>query len=260
MGVDTADYRRDGSAGLAIGNFSLQGLALYDIPRSADLLATERAQPSGVYAPSYPDLSFGLFFADFDNDGWPDLLVTNGQIDPDINRIQPAEQFEQPNLVFRNLGSGLFADVSASAGACITDPMVGRGACRGDFDNDGGIGVLLIPNTGKPRLLKNDSQNQNHWITIKLIGAKSNRDGYGAVITIKSGTVQQTAYSSSGSSYLSANDNRLHFGLGAAMKVDSITVGWPSGATEVWSNQPANRIITLTEGRAPAVQELNTMR
>jgi hypothetical protein len=115
MGVDTADYRHDGGAGLAIGNFGLEGLAFYDIPRSSTLLATDLAQVAGLYTPSYPDLSFGLFFADFDNDGWPDLLVTNGHIESDIARIKPNQRFEQPNLLFRNLSKGKFADVSVSA-------------------------------------------------------------------------------------------------------------------------------------------------
>jgi hypothetical protein len=111
-----------------------------------------------------------------------------------------------------------------------------------------------------PRLLKNETRNENHWITIKLIGTKSNRDGYGSSVAIRCGKVVQTSYSSSGSSYLSANDNRLHFGLGQTTSVDEITVHWPSGATEVWNNQPANRIITLTEGSAPAVQQFDAKR
>ena len=144
-----------------------------------------------------------------------------------------------------------------AAGHGITDPMVGRGACRGDFDNDGKMDVLLIPNTGKPRLLKNERHGGNNWITIKLVGTKSNRDAYGASVTLKCGNAKQTAYLSSGSSYLSANDNRLHFGLGLATVADYITVRWPSGDVEAWANLQANRFVTLTEGKAPSVQEMH---
>ncbi len=256
MGVDSADYRRDGSLGVAIGNFSTEGISLYDIPPSQPVLATERSQQAGLYTTSYRYLTFGVIFADFDNDGWPDLLVTNGHIESDIAKIKPVERFAQPNELYRNSSKGTFTDVSALAGPSITDPMVGRAACRGDFDNDGKMDVLLIPNTGSPRLLHNESKNANHWITLRLEGTKSNRDAYGALVTIHAGGVAQTAYLSGGSSYLSANDSRLHFGLASASHVDSILIRWPDGETESWPPQPADRILALTEGTSPKADSL----
>lgn len=257
MGVDAADYLRNGGLGLAIGNFSMEGLAFYDIPQSTQILATERSQQIGLYAPTYPFLTFGLFFADLDNDGWPDLFVTNGHIESDIAKIKPSEKFAQPNQLFRNSGNGSFADVSAEAGPGVTEPMIGRGACRGDFDNDGKIDVLLIPNTGAPRLLHNESTGDNHWITIHLKGVTSNRNGYGALVTIHSAQQSQTSYLSGGSSYLSANEPRIHFGLAHDSRVDSVTVRWPHGETEEWKMLSADQIITLTEGSSPHFDTLN---
>jgi hypothetical protein len=252
MGIDASDYRHNGTLGLVIGNFSQEGLAFYDIPpSSATILATERSRQVGVYAPSYPYLTFGLFFADFDNDGWPDLFATNGHIETDIARIRPAERFAQPNLLFRNDGVGRFTDVGASAGAGVTEPLVGRGACRGDFDNDGRMDILVLPNTGPPRLLHNETPPQNHWITLRLIGTQSNRDAYGAKVTIQSGATVQSGYVSGGASYLSAHDPRLHFGLGHATGVERVTVHWPNGTTETWGPLAADRMVTLTERRSP---------
>jgi hypothetical protein len=255
MGADTAYYMNSETLGLAIGNFSLEGLAFYDIPPTQPILAAERSQQDGLYTPSYPLLSFGLFFADFDNDGWPDLFVSNGHIESDIARIRPGQTFAQPNLLFRNSGNGTFTDASASAGLGVTEPMVGRGACRGDFDNDGKEDVLLIPNSGPPRLLHNESGIKNHWITLRLIGTKSNRDAFGARVTIHCGQSVQSFYLSDGASYLSANDNRVHFGLGAGSRIDSISIRWPNGQTETWPAQEADRILELTEGAAPRVDE-----
>jgi hypothetical protein len=251
MGVDVADYENTGSSGLAIGNFSLEGLSLYDIPPTEPILAADHSRRAGLFDSSYPDLSFGLFFADFDNDGWPDLIVTNGHIESDIARVIPTEQFAEPGLLFQNMRNGTFSNVSAQIGACLTAPMVGRAACRGDYDNDGRIDILLIPNTGPPRLLHNQYAGHNHWITFKLIGTHCNRDAYGARVVIHAGNLTQSAYVSGGFGYQSISDARVHFGLGSAAGVDAITVQWPNGKTEAWPAQRADSILTLTQGGSP---------
>jgi hypothetical protein len=133
--------------------------------------------------------------------------------------------------------------------------MIGRAACRGDFDNDGRVDVLLVQNSGQPRLLHNESTPTNNWITVKLVGTTSNRDAYGAKVILKTAAATQTGYCSSGSSYLSAHDSRLHFGLGSSNTIDLLTVRWPNGQTEEWRNVPPDRIVTLTEGAAPKLEQ-----
>jgi hypothetical protein len=195
-------------------------------------------------------LTFGLAFADFDNDAWPDLMIANGHIESDIARIRPEETFEQPCVLFRNLGKGSFANVSVTAGASITDPMVGRALCRGDFDNDGKMDVLVIGNRGAPRLLRNETRRLGHWVTLRLIGTRWNRDAYGASVTIEAGGGVQTAYLSSGSSYLAAHDARVHFGLGNAAAISKVTIRWPDGSPESYGNIPIDQIVTIRQGSA----------
>ena len=246
MGVDAVDYRNDGNEGLAVGNFFSEGLAFYDITAQAPY--ADKAKQAGLFQASYPYVTFGLFFADFDNDGLADLFVTNGNIYDNVAKMDPSQTYPQPCLLFRNLGNGRFQDASRQAGAGVTESIIGRGACRGDFDNDGKMDVLLIPCTGPPRLLRNETPTNHHWLSVKLVGASSNRDGYGAVVRVESGGVKQTAVARSGSSYLSANDNRLFFGLGDRAKVDRLSVRWPSGREESWAAPSIDRIVTLTEG------------
>ncbi len=248
MGVDAADYRNDGGLGIAIGDFSFEGMAFYDAGGPPPYM--DRAQPVGVFQPSYPYVTFGVLFGDFDDDGWPDLFATNGDIEDTISRTFPNQSYPQPNLLMRNKGAGSFADVSRQAGPGITEPMVGRGACLGDFNNDGKPDLLLIPNIGAPRLLQNDTQTPNHWLEVRLTGTKSNRDGFGAYVSVTAGAVTRTGYVHSGSSYLSASDPRLVFGMGSSAEVSRITVRWPDGKEETWGPVPADRILALTEGQS----------
>jgi hypothetical protein len=247
MGLDMADTQCDGRQSLAIGNFTYEGIALYEM--GSALPFEERARQAGVYVPSYPYITFGLFFADFDNDSLPDLFVTNGHIEDNIAQTNPGQTFPQPNLLFENTGKGVFREIGKEAGAGVSAPMVGRGACRGDFNNDGKPDILLIPNLGKVRLLRNATQTSAHWTQLQLVGTKSNRNGYGAKVTVEAGGIRQTALHRSGSSYLSAHDSRLHFGLGKAAQIDRVTVRWPNGVEQVWTNLPADRVTVLTEGQ-----------
>ena len=247
MGIDAMDYRNTGAPGIAIGNFVLEGIALYDLSGPPPYL--EHAKQAGLYAPSYPYVTFGLFFADFDNDGQPDLFATNGHVADTISRSLPSQTFAQPCLLFRNRGDGTFVDVSKAASPAVTEPIVGRGACRGDFNNDGKEDILLIPNTGPPRLLLNVTPTHNAWLLLTLAGTKSNRDGYGATVTVEGGGRKFQRYCQSDGSYLSASDKRLHFGLGNATRIDRLQVRWPDGHVDTRTNLACNRLLTLREGQ-----------
>ncbi len=247
MGIDACDYRNSGHDGVAIGNFFAEGLAFYDL--AGELPYAETSRRNGTYDPSFPHVTFGLLFADFDLDGFADLFFTNGYLwDP--SRTNPGQQYKQPSVLLRNDRAGRFVDASKDSGEAVTQPLVGRGFCRGDFDNDGKPDLLLVPNFGPAKLLHNESAAANHWLAIQLIGKRSNRDGYGARVFVKAGGLQQSAYARSGSSYLSASDRRLFFGLGGAAKVESVRVRWPSGQEDLFRDVPVDRVIQLTEGTA----------
>jgi hypothetical protein len=244
MGIDACDYRNSGHEGIAIGNFFSEGIAFYDLTGAAPY--AEISHRNGAFEPSFPFVSFGVCFADFDLDGYADLFFTNGYL-ADVSRTNPGQAYEQPSVVLRNNGAGKFTDVSKMAGEGITRPLVGRGVCRGDFDNDGKPDLLLIPNRGSPKLLRNDSSTTNHWLTINLVGSRSNRDGYGARVVATAGGIAHSGYARSGSSYLCASDRRIHFGLGAASKVDELRVRWPAGRENVLGDVPVDRVIEVRE-------------
>ncbi|HZP81812.1 MAG TPA: VCBS repeat-containing protein, partial [Chthonomonadaceae bacterium] len=190
MGIDAADYKNNGTFGIAIGNFAFEGLAFYEVTGQPPFV--ERAKQIGLFESSYPFVTFGVLFADFDNDGWPDLFATNGHIQTAPNTTNPEQILAQHGLLFRNRGDGTFADVSQQAGAAIMKPTFGRGACWGDYDNDGRVDLLLIPNIGAPALLHNETPTRNHWLAVKLVGTKSNRDAYGAKVVVEAGGVTRT--------------------------------------------------------------------
>lgn len=245
MGIDSAYYTSDQTLGVAIGNFTNDGIFLYDLHPPA--ARAELNHRSGLQGPSIPYITFGVLFADFDNDGFPDLFATNGHLDDTITPANGGEGYRQPALLLHNKGDGSFEDISR-ANPAIVEPIVGRGAARGDFDNDGKIDLLLIPNIGPPRLLHNTTEKSGNWIGFLLKGTKSNADGYGARVTITSAGLKQTAECRSGSSYLSANDRRVHFGLSGTRDVEKVTVQWPSGVMESWAAPAIGKYSKLVEG------------
>ena len=249
MGIDAADYQNDGAIGVLIGNFSYQGVGLHH--EIGPSLFADVAQNAGVQQPSLPYVTFGALFGDFDNDGWKDILITNGHTDDMTERSLPEQHVLQPTQLFANLHNGKFAEVTKEAGPGLAQQLVGRGLACGDFDNDGRLDLLLIQNAGPPRLLHNESVSQNHWITLAFVGTKSNRDGYGTEVQLTAGGITQSDRVHSGSSYCSASDRRLHFGLGTASHAEKIEVKWPSGLKEMIGPLAADKIWTLTEGRAP---------
>ncbi len=247
MGVDWADYDRSGHPDLLIGNFSNQMLGLYH--NEGNGLFVDEAPMSSVGRDSLLSLSFGVFFFDYDLDGYPDILTANGHIEEEIGRVQPKIKYQEPPLLFRNLSSKKFQDVSSQVGPDFTKPLVARGAIYGDYDHDGDLDVLLTANNGPAHLYRNDGGNRNKWISIRTVGTKSNRDGIGASITITSASGKQWNVVRSGSSYASQSDLALVFGLGQDPVVSSIEVAWPSGTKQKFTNVSANQFITIDETR-----------
>jgi len=247
MGVDTADYDRSGRAHLLVGNFSNQMLGLYH--NEGNGLFVDEAPRSTVGRASLLSLTFGLFFFDYDLDGWPDILAANGHIEEEIGRVQPKVQYRQPPLLLRNLGSGRFEDASATVGKDFTRPIVARGAAYADYDHDGDLDVALSTNHGPAYVFRNDGGNRQNWIAIRTRGTKSNRDGIGAIVRVESAGGRQWQMVRSGSSYASQSELTLTFGLGADTTVSSIAVDWPSGVRDRINNVRARQLVTIEEGR-----------
>ncbi len=252
MGVDTADYDRSGNTSLLITNFSNQMLSLYH--NEGKGLFVDEAPRSEVGRASLLTLGFGCFFFDYDLDGWPDILVVNGHIDPDIQKVQVNVRYAEPPHLFRNLGKGKFAEVTKSVGAEFAAARVGRSAAYADVFNDGRLDVLLSTNGGAVHLFRNiaagvSKEKPNHSVRFKLVGTKSNRDGIGALVQVTSSDGTQTQMLKSGSSYLAANELVLTFGLGQLTKTDAVEIRWPSGAVDRLANVNAGQTVVVTEGK-----------
>ncbi len=247
MGTDWADYDRSGRPHLLVGNFSNQMLSLYH--NEGKGLFVDEAPRSTVGRDSLLSLTFGAFFFDYDLDGYPDILTANGHIEEEIGRVQPKITYKEPPLLFRNIGGKTFEDVSKKVGQAFTMPMVARGAIYGDYDHDGDLDVLFSVNNGPARLLRNDGGNRNHWLCVKTVGTKSNRDGIGAVVRIESASGKQWNMVRSGSSYASQSDLALTFGLGQDTTVKRIQIEWPSGTRQAFTGIPANQRITINESK-----------
>ena len=250
MGVDASDYDHSGFPSLLITNFSNQMISLYH--NEGKGLFVDEAPRSDIGRASLLTLGFGCFFFDYDLDGWPDVLVANGHIDADIQRVQSNVKYAMPPHLFRNNGKGKFEEVTKSLGLAFTSPRVGRGAAYADFNNDGRLDLLLSTNGGPVYLFRNDAQGTaalNRSLRIKLIGTKSNRDGLGATVRVTSGGETQTQMLRSGSSYLSASELVLTFGLAQHEKADSIEIRWPSGQMDRLSNVNVGQTVTMTEGK-----------
>ncbi len=192
-------------------------------------------------------------FVDVDNDGWPDLLLVNGHVYPEVDRQHLGSDYQEPRILYHNRGNRTFEDISASAGPGITTAKSGRGLAVGDLWNDGRMSAVVSNMNAPVSLLVNQVKSGNHWIGIKAVGAKSNRDGIGAKIRVKAGERLLVDEVRSGSSYDSNNDMRMHFGLGRNERMDWVEVRWPSGLTERFSNLQIDGIRSVTEGSGVAV-------
>jgi hypothetical protein len=251
MGVDASDYDRCGREHLLVGNFSNQMLGLYH--NEGNGLFVDEAPRSTVGRVSLLSLAFGVFFFDYDLDGWQDIFAANGHIDEEIGRVQPKIRFAQPPHLFRNLGNGRFEEVTPKLGPDLARHIVARGAAYADYDHDGDLDILLTTNHGPAHLLRNDARGSgNNWLAVQLQGTKSNRDGIGAVIRVETASGKQWRMVRSGSSYCSESDRVAVFGLGKETGIRSLEVAWPSGAVERVANARANRLNVILEGSRSA--------
>ncbi len=248
MGISIGDYDRDCRLDVVITNFADQYNTIYH--KNADGTFTDVSRATKTADVSMPYVGWGTKFFDYDNDGWLDLMVVNGHVYPQIEGAYPGGMYRQRKLLYRNLRDGTFAEVSSSLGAALMEPRASRGAAFGDYDEDGDEDVIVNDLDGPPMLLRNDGGSKaGHWVSLKLVGTKSNRNAVGAKVWLKAGGMTQVDEVHSGDSYLSHSDWRLHFGLGAATKVDEVTIRWPGGASEKLTNLSVDRAWTVTEGK-----------
>ena len=257
MGSTIGDYNGDGRPDIFKTNFSDDTSTLYRNNGDGTFDDVTTAAGLGLYT-KY--LGWGTMFFDFDNDGWPDLILVNGHVYPEVDKQNLGSNYEEPRILYHNLGNGTFSDISASAGPAITAVASSRGVAVGDLWNDGKLSVVISNMNAPPSLLVNQVRSPNHWIAIRTVGTKSNHDGIGAKISVKAGTRTLVDEARSGSSYISNNDMRVHFGLGAATKVDWVQIRWPSGLVERFENVPVDSIQTVREGSGTAVAEANKAR
>lgn len=247
MGIDCADWRNNGQFSLLIGNFANEGLSLFDKEVGSDLLFTDEAHEVGISEPSLLYLTFGLFFFDYDLDGWQDIFTANGHIDDIIGTYDSMLSFKERPLLFHNLQNGKFKEVGKESN--LLAEAVGRGTACGDIDNDGDLDVALFNNGGKFFLFRNEGGNRNHWIRFRTEGVKSNREGIGALIRVTKGGVTQSQYVHSGGSFLSESQRQPTFGLARADAADRVEVIWPSGQHDSSGPLKANHQYLVTEGQ-----------
>jgi hypothetical protein len=189
-----------------------------------------------------------MTFLDYDNDGWDDIVQINGAMVDNVALYHAEVSYKEPSLMFRNLGKGQFEKVSESLGPDFMRPIAGRGLATADYDNDGDIDMVTNNRGDYPSLLRNDGGNANHWLTVQLIGTKSNRDGIGASLKLTSEGFVHVEQAKGGMSYMSASDPRIHFGLGKRTKIESLEIAWPSGQVDRLTNLSPDQIIAVKEG------------
>ena len=251
MGVSAADYDMDGNLDIVKTNFAGDTPSLYRNQGGANFEDTTFTAGLGAHTQF---LGWGCGFFDMDNDGWPDILICNGHVYPEVEQLKTEAGYAQRKLLYQNLRNGHFADISFQAGAGISDPRACRGAAFGDFDNDGDIDIVVNTVNDYPQLLRCDSKLNNNWIKVRTIGTKSNRSGIGArivCVTRNPGETkphQQIDEVRSGGGYFSQNDLRVHFGVGKAEKIDILEVRWPSGQVDMVKDVKVNQLVYVKEG------------
>src|ERR1700682_135663 len=246
MGVHFGDYDNDGLPDLVKTNFSDDANNLYH--NNGDGTFDDRAGVAGFGAVSVPFLGFGVRFLDYDNDGRKDIFVANGHVNPQVDEHPFGITYAQRALLFHNLRNGRFEEVGLRAGPALAQRRVSRGLAVADINNDGALAGLISNLDGSPPLLRHVSQPRGHWIRLKLIGTRSNRDAYGAGVEVVAGGLKQVDEVRANSSYLSASDARLHFGLAAETAVERLIIRWPSGLVEKLGDLPVDREVVLREG------------
>jgi len=245
MGIDAIDYNRSGYPSLLITNFSNQMIALYQNQQNG--LFVDVAPTSSIGRTSLLTLGFGCFFFDYDLDGWPDIYIADGHLDPAIETIQHRVHYAEPPHLYRNIDGKSFVDEAEEVGSEFDKPRVARGAAYGDINNDGALDIVITTNNGPALLFLNEGAT-NHALRIKLVGTRSNRDGIGSVVWVQSNTTSQKQMLRSGSSYLSSSELVLTFGLGTSTKANVIEIHWPSGAVTKLNDVNSDQILTVREG------------
>jgi hypothetical protein len=251
MGSTAADYDGDGHIDLFKTNFSDDTSTLYHANGDGTFSDVTFAAGLGINSDA---LGWGAMFADVDNDGFPDLLVVNGHVYPEVDAAHLGATFKEPRFLYWNQGNGKFKDVSKSSGPGLTEPLSGRGLAIADLFNDGRIEAVVNNLSDRPMVLVNEARNANHWLGLHLVGTASNRSAIGARVTLHGSKRVWVDEVRSGSSYNSSSDLRLHFGLGAETAIGSIEVRWPNGGRELFSAEGVDRILELVEGKGKHVE------
>jgi enediyne biosynthesis protein E4 len=251
MGVSAGDYDLDGNMDIVKTNFAGDTPSLYHNLGGGTF---EDATFTAGLGKHTQYLGWGCGFFDFDNDGWPDILICNGHVYPEVEQLRTEAGYAQRKLLYRNLRNGKFEDISEAVGPGISAPSASRGCAFGDFDNDGDIDFVVNCVNEAPQLIRCDSSLSNNWIKVRTIGVKSNRSGIGArlrCVTQVAGEAKphsQIDEVRSGGGYFSQNDLRVHFGLGKADKVDLLEIRWPSGTVDTLKDLKANQLVFVKEG------------
>jgi enediyne biosynthesis protein E4 len=245
MGVAIGDYDRNGTMDVFKTNFAGDTSTLY--ANTGGGFCEDRTFVAGIGL-NTRWLGWGTGWIDLDNDGWLDLFLTNGHVYPEVSQLKTEAGYQQRKVVYRNLGNGRFADISERLGSPVTDPKAGRGSAFGDFDNDGQTDVAISNVNDLPDLFRLNGASGHHWTTLTLVGTTSNRNAIGARVRCLAGGVAQWQEVRGGGSYMSQNDFRVHFGLGAAARIERVEVRWPNGNEEIWENLPVDSFQTLKEG------------
>jgi len=257
MGIAIGDYLHNGLPSLAVTNFSDENANLFRNDGKWNF--NDVAYKAGTAMTSLAYVKWGIAFVDLDNDGWLDLIGVNGHVYPQVDTLPSGARYREPKVLSMNLGDGIFCDASEQAGPALLEPRVSRGLAVGDLFNDGNVDVVVEDLTGAPMVLRNivlpGDVPGRHWVSFELAGTKSNRLAIGARVKITAGGMTQTEEIHSGGSYLSQNDLRVHFGLGAAKKIDRVEIRWPSGKIETMKDLDADKFYSVLEGQGIVPRE-----